>query len=291
MSSFRALIERVRVETLSRSRGPFEEAKRHQPALAPHSTLSALLTTMGDEREATYPEREAITRALMGEHRRTGDGRWASVLVLAYYPMLSRLRHRLVSSSVGRDELDQIVLTSFVTSVAEVPLELDRMPMRLRQRTERQVFGFLRKEWAEYHPGAEPDQLAIYGTESIVQRRFEEGGACEDGRALQVAPRHSLGLRSIELKLARSLRRDETGLGRGKSGEIAEASKHASLGLCALRYDGWRPLVQLIGLLLREEAAVPIRVPWIFRPLVSAQHVYEEGPPVVAACRCNVEAG
>ncbi len=48
------------------------------------------------------------------------------------------------------------------------------MPMRLRQRTERQVFGFLRKEWAEYHPGAEPDQLAIYGTESIAQRRIEE---------------------------------------------------------------------------------------------------------------------
>ncbi len=174
MSSFRALIERVRVETLARSRRPFDEAKRHQPALAPHATLSALLTTMGDEREATYPEREAITRALMEEHRRTCDGRWASVLVLAYFPMLSRLRHRLVSSSVARDELDQIVLTSFVTSVAEVPLELDRMPMRLRQRTERQVFGFLRKEWAEYHPGAEPDQLAIYGTESIVQRRIEE---------------------------------------------------------------------------------------------------------------------
>lgn len=174
MSSFRALVERLRLDTLSRSHRAFEAAKRHHPVLATHDTLSGLLATMGDERESSYPEREAITCALIAEHRRTGDGRWASVLALAYYPMLSRLRHRLVSNSVERDELDQLVIASFVTVVAEVQLELDRMPMRLRQRTERQVFGFLKKEWAEYHPAAELDQLAIYGTESIQQRRVEE---------------------------------------------------------------------------------------------------------------------
>ena len=75
---------------------------------------------------------------------------WASLLLGAFKPMLVRLRGRLVSDTVPGDELDQLVVTAFLAALTEVPL-MDRLPMRLRQRTERQVFAFLRKEREQRH--------------------------------------------------------------------------------------------------------------------------------------------
>ena len=64
---------------------------------------------MADDREHTYPERDGLTRALLSEHRASGEALWASVLLVAYYPMLSRLRHRLVSDAVPRDDPETLV--------------------------------------------------------------------------------------------------------------------------------------------------------------------------------------
>jgi len=72
-----------------------------------------------------------------------------------------------------------------------VPL-MDRLPMRLRQRTERQVFAFLRKEREQRHPGIDveeledldPDALAprhartdeeLYDLALLIQRAVQEG--------------------------------------------------------------------------------------------------------------------
>ena len=97
------------------------------------------------ETDESYPAREALTRAMLEEQRETGKPLWSSALLVAYYPMLSRLRHRLVTTTVTSEELDQVVVAAFLAAVSEVPLDLDRLPMRLRQRTERQVFTYLRK--------------------------------------------------------------------------------------------------------------------------------------------------
>ena len=171
MSSFRVLVERLRVDTLRTSTPVFSAARARRPALDPHPSLASVLGTLADEAEDSYPQREALTRALLEEHRETSASLWASALVLAYYPMLSRLRYRLVGPSMSRDELDQIVVTAFLAAVNDVPLELDRLPMRLRQRTERQVFAFLRKEREHLRPAAELDDLAMFGAESLRQRR------------------------------------------------------------------------------------------------------------------------
>ena len=62
--------------------------------------------------------------------------------------MLSKLRHRLFTNSLSGDDLDQLVITSFLTVVSELRLEEvpDRISMHLRQRTQRRVFRLLRDE-------------------------------------------------------------------------------------------------------------------------------------------------
>src|SRR5262249_11854173 len=107
------------------------------------------------------------------EHRLSGETFWASVLLVVYYPMLSHLRRRLVSDAVPRDELDQVVVTAFLAALRELPVHerADRVAMRLRQRTARQVFAYLRKEREQQHPSVDVDELAVLGTEPIHMRR------------------------------------------------------------------------------------------------------------------------
>jgi len=59
--------------------------------------------------------------------------------------MLQRLRSRLVSATFARDDLDQLVVESFLAVVASFPLakRIDRAPMYLRQDTQRAVFRAL----------------------------------------------------------------------------------------------------------------------------------------------------
>jgi hypothetical protein len=173
-SALRTVIERVRRAALTAPGRSFEVGRARQPALAVHADAASVLAALADDREHTYPERDALTRALLAEHRASGDALWASLLLVAYFPMLSRLRHRLVSGSVQRDELDQVVVTAFLAAISELPLpeHADRIAMRLRQRTERQVFAFLRKEREQQHSSADPDELARFGTETIEARRL-----------------------------------------------------------------------------------------------------------------------
>ena len=147
-SALRTVIERLRRDALAAPRRVFDESRARHAALAGHADVASVLAALADDREHTYPERDALTRALLSEHRTSGEALWASVLIVAYYPMLSRLRHRLVSDAVPRDELDQVVVTAFLATLGELPVDehADRIAMRLRQRTERQVFAFLRKE-------------------------------------------------------------------------------------------------------------------------------------------------
>ncbi len=210
MNTLRATIERLRQETLAASGRRFREASERRPALAEHADLSAVLAVLGNESEEAYPAREALTAAMMAEHQETGDPLWASALLVAYYPMLGRLRFRLVSAHVLREELDQVVITAFLAAVNEVPLHLDRMPMRLRQRTERTVFAFLRKEWAEYQPSGDKAELAQFGTLSIVQWRFQETNEFLLDLSMLLARARSEGFSpdSIELIEATMVRRE-----------------------------------------------------------------------------------
>jgi len=121
------------------------------------------LGTLSDERRDGYAERDALTRALIAENQGSPSSFWSAALLLAYYPMLSRLRHRIYGDAIPAGDLDQIVITMFLTVVTEFPLDKkrDRTAMHLRQRTERRVFRLVREDQRrqEFMRPADPVEL------------------------------------------------------------------------------------------------------------------------------------
>lgn len=189
MSVLRTLIEHLRREVLSGPCQIFEAGRKRQSALARQGTVANVLTVLADDREHTYPARDALTRALLTEHRDSGEAFWSSVLLVAYYPMLSRLRHRLVSDA-PRDELDQMVITAFLAVLRQLPVREyeDRAAMRLRQRTARQVFAWLRKDRVQQHhvdidglaevlpaPAPARDDRGFFDLALLLERAVKEG--------------------------------------------------------------------------------------------------------------------
>lgn len=126
-------------------------ASARQPMLARYATLEAVLAMMANQHAEGWGEREAMTRVLVSEHQRDAcGGFWAAVLLLAYHPMLAHLRARIVGS-FDADDLDSLVVSSFLQIIATMNLAAvrDRTALHLRQRTARAVFGILRRETVE----------------------------------------------------------------------------------------------------------------------------------------------
>lgn len=140
----------LRDTVLAKSHGPtFDDARLREPRLAEHASILSVLAVLADATESSYPERDALTRALLSEQQRAPSKLWTAALLLAYAPMLTRLRGRLLSSAVDRDELDLLVIEAFLEAVQTYPL-LQRRPghtaLYLRQDTQRAVFKLLKLE-------------------------------------------------------------------------------------------------------------------------------------------------
>ena len=120
----------------------YDAAREREPALAAHAGVLSVLAVLGDETDRRYGEREALTRALVREHQRAAESFWSAALILAYTPMLFRLRGRICGDAFGRDDLDQMVVMAFLEAVAAFPLAArpTRVAMYLRQDTQRAVF-------------------------------------------------------------------------------------------------------------------------------------------------------
>ncbi len=150
MSRLRHLIQELRAEILSPRHDPtFARAKRRRLALAKHADIAAVLGALASECASGVIEREALTQALLKEHHARPKTRpfLSSVLLVAYYPMLSRLRHRITSAALLSEDLDQVVLTSFLTVLEQLPRQSAgrHVVLALRQRTKRLVLGMLRQ--------------------------------------------------------------------------------------------------------------------------------------------------
>jgi hypothetical protein len=141
----RALEVELCAETSKRE---FDEARTRHPALASHETPRSVLAVLGDESERRWAEREALTRALVAEEQTRPGPLWAALLLAAYYPMLSHLRHRIHGHDLDPEDLDQLVVSTFLEVVRAFPLaeRRDRTSMHLRQMTQRRVFRHLREE-------------------------------------------------------------------------------------------------------------------------------------------------
>ena len=139
----RADVDRMRLNVLSpRYRAQYDAARARQPAFSEYPDVASLLAAFGDSRMKTIAIREGISRALLAEYFAGGDrALWSSLLVLGFFPMLSNLRYRVVCEMRHRDR-DQIVLAAFLFAVDALPPRerIDRVALRLRQRTARQVF-------------------------------------------------------------------------------------------------------------------------------------------------------
>nr|WP_233595269.1 MULTISPECIES: hypothetical protein [Corallococcus] len=160
---FDHLLDLLRAEALApRLQAVFAAARTQRPAFARHATLDSVLAAMADAREETYPEREALTRALVAEMQASSSPAWTAALATAYAPMLRRLRRRLLGNAVPREDLDQLVLATFLSVARAFPLSRwgDWTAVRLRQQTAREVFRYLRKERAEQHETYTQEQLA-----------------------------------------------------------------------------------------------------------------------------------
>lgn len=134
--------------TSARHARSFVAAREREAVLGAFEDVASVLTVLSDESERRYAEREALTRALVREHQRAPSAFWGSVLLVAYAPMLLRLRGRICGDAFSGDDLDQMVLAAFLEVVAS--FALDRKPTRiamfLRQDTQRAIFRRLRTE-------------------------------------------------------------------------------------------------------------------------------------------------
>lgn len=124
----------------------FQQAAEQHPVLANHSTPMSALALLNIESPRLWAEKDAVVSALIIEQRKRENSFWNTFLCIAFYPMLSRLRHRILGFALTRDDLDQIVLSSFMETVSAYPIQdrTDRVCMRLRQTTQRAVFRKLR---------------------------------------------------------------------------------------------------------------------------------------------------
>jgi len=168
----------------------FSEAQARHQCLAPYATLPSVLDAIGEQSDDSWHERERLTRALIAEYQVSSRPFWASVLLAAYYPMLNRLRHRVWGRSLQRDDLDQLVIASFLQVIATFPLakKPDLIALRLRQRTERKVFDALRIEQRELKCRRELIALTLetQGTPFDEEPHLSEPDAAEAAVAMVI---------------------------------------------------------------------------------------------------------
>lgn len=118
------------------------------PELESFATFEHALDELGCSAPERYPMRERLARFLIAQAQGSKDPVWTAVLIVAFVPMLNRLRGGLRGRLFEREELDQIVVAAFVEVVASFPLEArgDRTAMYLRQDTRRAVLRVLTDE-------------------------------------------------------------------------------------------------------------------------------------------------
>ena len=173
-------LERERMSGMNERR--FEAARRRHPALAWHEGVHSVLAVLGDTSAARQGEQEALTRALVFEQQTGPYSLWATVLLVAFHPMLCRLLGPLAGSTPDGRDLDQMLVAAFLEAVAEFPLQERgrRVVAHLRWATRNKAFSWLQREWRE---------------QSLLEPVDPEGLLLAEGERVG----HSLGRRWSEL--------------------------------------------------------------------------------------------
>jgi hypothetical protein len=173
----------------------YQDAREREPALAAHAGMLSVLAVLNEDSESHYAEREALTRALVREQQRAPSSFWSAALLLAYSPMLLRLRGRICGEAFARDDLDQMVLAAFLEVVAAFPLDArpTRAAMYLRQDTQRAIFRRLCGEQALQK------RLAVMAEQALRDEHFEIFATEAPGELVDDDEREELIARLCEL--------------------------------------------------------------------------------------------
>ena len=125
----------------------YGEARERHDALARHGTAAAVIAALDDDVESPA-HKDALTRSLLAEYQRSGGKLWSSLLLVAFTPLMLRLRaHVKPPPLVEHDEVDHAVVEAFLHAAAEVdPVRGSHVCLRLRRLTERHYYRFLKTE-------------------------------------------------------------------------------------------------------------------------------------------------
>jgi hypothetical protein len=129
----------------------FAAARPRHDILAPYSTLLAALDdVLGLDgaygRRRDIATTDALLRALLGEQRDHPHRVWTTALTAAFFPAITNLRRRVVSSEHDDDDRRDLVLEAWLEAIARVARvsDRDRLAMRLVQEMERHAFRVVR---------------------------------------------------------------------------------------------------------------------------------------------------
>jgi hypothetical protein len=127
----------------TRATKAYAEGRARQGVLAPYDSVLAVLRAAAATSSLTTEGRDALLVGVLTELRSTKHSLWLSVLVLAFEPLIVRVRSRLGPQRPGRpqsDDLDQRVFLAFLEAAHALRVESHAARM-LRLAFQRRVFG------------------------------------------------------------------------------------------------------------------------------------------------------
>ena len=123
MAKLRRLFAALEAEIrLPANAKPWSTAQARHPVLNRVATIHSVLAILGDTGNNALRYKDILTRALIAEHKRNPGAFWTAALLLAYSPMLYRLRGRIMGDAFSSDDLDQLVISAFLDVVKQFPL-------------------------------------------------------------------------------------------------------------------------------------------------------------------------
>ena len=129
---------------LPRNTASFAEARARRPEIAPFLTIGALTAALTRPASLPVSARRALIAALVTEAQEPKGSFASAALVLAFAPMLHRLRNRTGGRNANPD-LDSTILLAFTSAVRVVPPG-PYSSLGLRWATERTVLRVCRAE-------------------------------------------------------------------------------------------------------------------------------------------------
>lgn len=168
MTPFQQMFDDVKREALAPAHVPlFESARRRRPALRAYPSIATVLAALEVKNKQDFDDKEVLARAFIAEEQACPSALWTSLLLVCCFPLLGNLRKRIAAGELPADELDQLVVATFLDTVADFSLErfTDHTFLHLRQQTQRQVFKLIaqqRQEESLLWP-VEPPELSNLG--------------------------------------------------------------------------------------------------------------------------------